>query len=121
MKQVRHFIEGEFVESVDGATFDSISPIDNQPVAVVAEGGADDVDRAVRAAAAAFDPCAAMRPPPPTSTLAEICTGAGLPDGVFNVVNGFGPGSAGEALTRPPGVAAVTFTGESNTAKAIMA
>ena len=44
-----------------------------------------------------------------------------MPEGVFNVVNGFGPGAAGEALTRHPDVAAVTFTGESATGKAIMA
>jgi aminomuconate-semialdehyde/2-hydroxymuconate-6-semialdehyde dehydrogenase len=39
---------------------------------------------------------------------------------VFNVVHGFGPGSAGEALTRHPGIDAVTFTGESRTGAAIM-
>jgi aminomuconate-semialdehyde/2-hydroxymuconate-6-semialdehyde dehydrogenase len=43
-----------------------------------------------------------------------------MPDGVFNVVNGFGPQAAGEALTTHPDVAAVTFTGESATGKAIM-
>jgi aminomuconate-semialdehyde/2-hydroxymuconate-6-semialdehyde dehydrogenase len=40
---------------------------------------------------------------------------------VFNVVNGFGPGSAGEALTTHRDVDAITFTGESNTGRAIMA
>ena len=58
---------------------------------------------------------------PLTSLLAEVCRDAGVPDGVFNVVNGFGPEAAGEALTRHPDVSAVTFTGESNTGKAIMA
>ena len=52
---------------------------------------------------------------------AEICAEAGVPDGVFNVVHGFGPDAAGEALTRHPQVAGVTFTGESNTGRAIMA
>jgi aminomuconate-semialdehyde/2-hydroxymuconate-6-semialdehyde dehydrogenase len=44
-----------------------------------------------------------------------------MPDGVFNVVQGFGPDAAGEALTRHPDVAAITFTGESATGRAIMA
>jgi aminomuconate-semialdehyde/2-hydroxymuconate-6-semialdehyde dehydrogenase len=45
---------------------------------------------------------------------------AGIPDGVYNVVHGFGPNSAGEFLTRHPDVNAVTFTGESQTGAAIM-
>ena len=45
---------------------------------------------------------------------------AGIPNGVYNVVHGFGPGSAGEFLTQHPDVNAVTFTGESKTGAAIM-
>ncbi|MGH9246512.1 MAG: aldehyde dehydrogenase [Acidimicrobiales bacterium] len=237
MNVVRHFIAGEFVESLHGGTFPSVSPIDNQPIATVAEGGAADADRAVAAAAAAFDQWSSMNPterkhilldvadgiedrarelaewetrdmgkpiseslgrdmpraaanfrffagyaehvgthafdkawdktfgyelrepigvvaaispwnfplmlltwkvapalafgctvvakpaeqsPITASILAEICAEAGMPAGVFNVVNGFGPDAAGEALTRHPDVAAITFTGESNTGKAIM-
>jgi aminomuconate-semialdehyde/2-hydroxymuconate-6-semialdehyde dehydrogenase len=45
---------------------------------------------------------------------------AGVPDGVYNVVHGFGPNSAGEFLTRHPGVDAITFTGETGTGSAIM-
>lgn len=52
--------------------------------------------------------------------LAEIMAEAGVPDGVFNVVHGFGAGSAGEFLTTHPGVDAITFTGESRTGSAIM-
>ncbi|MGQ0848407.1 MAG: aldehyde dehydrogenase [Actinomycetota bacterium] len=62
----------------------------------------------------------AEQSPITASILAEICAEAGVPDGVFNVVHGFGPEAAGEALTRHPDVAAITFTGESNTGKAIM-
>jgi aminomuconate-semialdehyde/2-hydroxymuconate-6-semialdehyde dehydrogenase len=43
-----------------------------------------------------------------------------VPDGVFNLVHGHGPGAAGEMLTRHPGVDAITFTGESATGAAIM-
>jgi aminomuconate-semialdehyde/2-hydroxymuconate-6-semialdehyde dehydrogenase len=39
---------------------------------------------------------------------------------VYNVVHGLGEGSAGELLTRHPGVAAITFTGETATGTAIM-
>lgn len=53
--------------------------------------------------------------------LAKITQQAGLPPGVLNVVQGFGPNSAGEALTRHPDVKAISFTGEGSTGKAIMA
>ena len=52
--------------------------------------------------------------------LAEVCHAVGLPPGVFNLVNGFGPNSAGEFLTTHPDVDAITFTGESATGSAIM-
>jgi len=58
---------------------------------------------------------------PATATLlAEVMQKAGIPNGVYNVVHGFGPNSAGEFLTRHPDVNAVTFTGESQTGAAIM-
>ena len=58
---------------------------------------------------------------PGTATLlAEVMKQVGIPDGVYNVVHGFGPGSAGEAITIHPDVAAITFTGESATGAAIM-
>ncbi|MCB9519536.1 MAG: 2-hydroxymuconic semialdehyde dehydrogenase [Myxococcales bacterium] len=58
--------------------------------------------------------------PQTAALLGEVMRDAGVPDGVYNVVHGFGPGSAGEALTRHPGVDAITFTGESRTGEAIM-
>jgi aminomuconate-semialdehyde/2-hydroxymuconate-6-semialdehyde dehydrogenase len=58
---------------------------------------------------------------PATATLlAEAMNAAGIPEGVYNVVHGFGPGSAGEFLTQHPDVNAITFTGESRTGAAIM-
>ncbi|MCP2254511.1 aminomuconate-semialdehyde/2-hydroxymuconate-6-semialdehyde dehydrogenase [Prauserella aidingensis] len=59
--------------------------------------------------------------PSSATLLGEILAAAGLPDGVFNLVHGFGPGSAGERLTRHPGVEAVTFTGASATGRSIAA
>ena len=58
---------------------------------------------------------------PQTATLlGEVMNAVGIPKGVYNVVHGFGPGSAGEFLTRHPGVNAITFTGETRTGAAIM-
>lgn len=58
--------------------------------------------------------------PGTAALLAEVMHEAGVPAGVFNLVNGFGPGSAGEFLTSHKGVDAITFTGESTTGSAIM-
>ncbi|QNE18441.1 2-hydroxymuconic semialdehyde dehydrogenase [Kribbella qitaiheensis] len=57
--------------------------------------------------------------PASATVLAEVMAAAGVPDGVFNLVHGFGPSSAGEFLTKHPGVDAITFTGESSTGSAI--
>ena len=51
--------------------------------------------------------------------LAEIYSEAGLPDGVFNVVQGFG--GTGQMLTKHPGIAKVSLTGEVGTGKRVMA
>ena len=63
----------------------------------------------------------AEQSPATASLLAEVAAEAGLPPGVLNVLNGFGPGSAGEAITTHPGVDLVSFTGETGTGRAIMA
>jgi len=58
---------------------------------------------------------------PGTATLlAEVMDAVGLPPGAFNLVHGFGPGSAGEFITTHPDIDAITFTGESRTGTAIM-
>jgi aminomuconate-semialdehyde/2-hydroxymuconate-6-semialdehyde dehydrogenase len=240
MITVRHFIDGEWTGSADGATFESVSPIDNTVIAHVARGGSADADRAVEAARRAFDhgPWPKMNPaarkkilhaaaalieerleefataetrdmgkpvsesrtkdvpraaynlrffadfaehthtetyakpwdnvmtytlrepagvsacispwnfplmletwkiapalafgntvvlkpaeqsPLTAGLLAQVFADAGMPPGVFNVVQGFGPGEAGERLTEHPGVDLVTFTGESATGRLIMA
>ncbi len=58
--------------------------------------------------------------PASATLLAEVMRDAGVPRGVFNLVHGFGEGSAGEYLVSHPKVNAVTFTGESRTGAAIM-
>src|SRR5690349_9958492 len=51
--------------------------------------------------------------------LARLALEAGLPPGVLNVVHGYGPESAGSALTEHRAVDRITFTGESGTGRAI--
>jgi aminomuconate-semialdehyde/2-hydroxymuconate-6-semialdehyde dehydrogenase len=57
---------------------------------------------------------------PSTATLlGEVMNACGVPKGVYNVVHGFGPNSAGEFLTTNQGVNAITFTGETRTGEII--
>lgn len=57
---VLHYIDGVALPSEDGAWFETISPIDLKPLARVALGKAADIDRAAKAAKAAFPDWAAM-------------------------------------------------------------
>ncbi|MBL8490739.1 MAG: 2-hydroxymuconic semialdehyde dehydrogenase, partial [Rhodocyclaceae bacterium] len=58
---------------------------------------------------------------PQTATLlGEVMNKVGVPKGVYNVVHGFGPNSAGEFVTTHPKVDAITFTGETRTGEVIM-
>lgn len=241
MQHIKNFINGEFVDGVDGKTFEKRSPINNKVIASVSEAGRADIDAAVRAAKAAltgvwgglsteqrvdmlydvaneitrrfedfvdaemadtgqprhvmshvFIPRGAanfkvfadiiknvasesfqmatpdgrgalnyairvpkgvvgvispwnapfmlmtwkvgpalacgntvvVKPseetPMTTALLGEVMNKAGVPKGVYNVVHGFGPDSAGEFLTEHPMVDGITFTGETRTGTAIM-
>ncbi|HVA47511.1 MAG TPA: aldehyde dehydrogenase family protein [Pirellulales bacterium] len=51
--------------------------------------------------------------------LARLAQKAGIPDGVINVVPGYGP-TAGAAIVKHPGVDKIAFTGEYRTAQIIM-
>ena len=55
-----HLIAGKVVAAADGRTFRSVDPATAEPLATVALGGAEDVDRAVRAAREAQPAWAAM-------------------------------------------------------------
>jgi aminomuconate-semialdehyde/2-hydroxymuconate-6-semialdehyde dehydrogenase len=59
--------------------------------------------------------------PVSATILARLALEAGIPPGVLNVVHGYGPNSAGAALTTNPDVDRITFTGESGTGKIISA
>jgi phenylacetaldehyde dehydrogenase len=49
------FIGGKWVDSASGETFTTPNPVTGDPLATVASGGAEDIDRAVQAARAAFE------------------------------------------------------------------
>ncbi|PON94535.1 Succinylglutamate-semialdehyde dehydrogenase [Trema orientale] len=55
IKFTKLFVNGEFVDSVSGKTFETIDPRNGEVIAKVAEGDKDDIDLAVKAARVAFD------------------------------------------------------------------
>src|SRR5690554_3720489 len=55
MKEITHFINGEYVPSADGRTFEDRHPGDGKPIALVHEAGQAEVDQAVAAARAALE------------------------------------------------------------------
>ncbi|WP_433574439.1 5-carboxymethyl-2-hydroxymuconate semialdehyde dehydrogenase [Nocardia brasiliensis] len=62
--RIQHYIDGVFVDSVDGATFGVLDPVTNEVYVRAAAGKRADIDRAVSAAASAFrdGPWPRMRP-----------------------------------------------------------
>ena len=54
LKQYKMFIDGEWVDSENKKTFETLNPETNKPWAIIPEASAKDVDRAVRAAQKAF-------------------------------------------------------------------
>lgn len=57
--------------------------------------------------------------PSSATILGRLAIEAGMPPGVLNVVHGYGPNAAGQALTEHPDVDRITFTGESSTGRVI--
>ncbi|MFF3453153.1 aldehyde dehydrogenase family protein [Streptomyces sp. NPDC002730] len=54
------FIDGEFTDAADGKVFKTVSPSTEEVLAEVAQAGAEDVDRAVKAARKAFEKWSAL-------------------------------------------------------------
>lgn len=50
--------------------------------------------------------------------LGELCSKAGLPDGVLNIIHGTGP-TAGQAIVEHPNIKAISFTGGTKTGESI--
>lgn len=80
--RLQHFIGGEFVDSRSGATFEVLDPMTNQPYLTAAAGQAEDVDRAVTAARAAFNdgPWPAMVPRQRAAILTKIAAAVAAQD-----------------------------------------
>ncbi|GAB4580064.1 MAG: aldehyde dehydrogenase family protein [Anaerolineales bacterium] len=55
MKHLQHYINGEFVDSYSGATFENVDPSTEEVITTVARGTAQEVDDAVLAARRAFE------------------------------------------------------------------
>ncbi|KAL3839866.1 hypothetical protein ACJIZ3_024457 [Penstemon smallii] len=55
IKFTKLFINGEFVESLSGKTFETIDPRTGEVIAKISEGDKEDIDLAVKAARQAFD------------------------------------------------------------------
>src|SRR5438445_9151954 len=55
VRQTKMLIDGEWVDSVSGRTFETINPATGEVITRVVEGGKEDVDRAVAAARRAFE------------------------------------------------------------------
>lgn len=77
------------------------------------------------APALAFGNTCVLKPSPQSpltaARFAELAAAAGLPDGVLNVVHGFGADEVAGPLTTDPRVDRITFTGSSATGAKIMA
>ncbi|WP_300266365.1 5-carboxymethyl-2-hydroxymuconate semialdehyde dehydrogenase [Microbacterium sp.] len=54
-ERIQHYIDGAFVDSLDGDTFDVLEPVSNTVYLQAASGKVADIDRAVAAAKKAFD------------------------------------------------------------------
>ncbi len=55
MKRYQLYVDGSFVDAISGKTFESVNPFNQEVIAVVARGGAEDIQNAVKAARKAFD------------------------------------------------------------------
>ena len=54
-QEFKNFIEGEWVDAAGGETFESVSPANGEPIGTFPRSTAEDVDRAVESAKAAYD------------------------------------------------------------------
>ncbi|TMK33085.1 MAG: aldehyde dehydrogenase family protein, partial [Actinobacteria bacterium] len=54
-RRFQNYIDGDWVDASNGDTFESVSPANGETIGVFPKSGAEDVDRAVAAAKAAFE------------------------------------------------------------------
>ena len=115
-------LEGTVAPVAPGTTLDYVLPEPYGVVAAIIPWNGPIIALALKAAAAlAAGNCVVLKPPEqaPFSGLrfAELCERAGIPPGVVNVIPG--GAVAGEALCRHPGVDKISFTGGTETARAV--
>ena len=55
MGEARMLIDGELVDAASGATFANVNPATEEVIGQVADGGVEDMERAIAAARRAFD------------------------------------------------------------------
>ena len=78
MREFKLFIGGEIMDSASGQTFETQSPSTGEPIAKVALGDAQDVDRAIGAARKAFDQGPWPNMPPAERTAAMLRVQEGI-------------------------------------------
>lgn len=109
-------IDGRWVNAASGKTSAVYNPATGEVIAQVAEGDAEDVERAVKAARASFDKGSWRNLTP---SLGELMREAGVPNGVINIVPGYGE-TAGAALAAHNDVDKVAFTGSTEVGRLIV-
>ncbi|HWI85409.1 MAG TPA: 5-carboxymethyl-2-hydroxymuconate semialdehyde dehydrogenase [Sphingomonas sp.] len=114
--------DGQSLPTGDHLNFTTRSPIG--PVAVITPWNTPFMLSTWKIAPALAAGCTVVHKPAEWSPysarlLVRLAKEAGLPDGVFNAVNGLGE-TTGKRLTEHPGIKAIAFVGESRTGSAIM-
>ena len=115
-------LEGSVAPVAPGTVLDYVLPEPYGVVAAIIPWNGPIIALALKAAAAlAAGNCVVLKPPEqaPFSSLrfGELCEEIGVPAGVVNVIPG--GAVAGEALCRHPGVDKISFTGGTETARAV--
>ena len=76
MKDIKHYINGQYVGSASGKLFDNVNPANGKVISKVHEAGRDEVDAAVKAAKAALrGPWGKMTLEERTSILHKVADG----------------------------------------------
>ena len=126
---IRYF--GECIDKIAGivsnSAHDAVHMVSREPLGVVGAISAWNYPLLMAtwkvAPALAAGNCVVLKPAEQASfsclKLAQLFIEAGGPEGVFNVVNGFGP-LAGKALALHPDVAKISFTGSTAVGKQLM-
>ena len=114
--------DGQTLPTQDHLNYTTRAPIG--PVAVITPWNTPFMLSTWKIAPALASGCTVVHKPAEWSPysarlLVEIAQAAGVPDGVFNSVNGLGE-TTGKRLTEHPDIKAVAFVGESKTGSAIM-